>query len=195
MVEFPLTFAEFLDAKREEPYYFGLGFIKVRLDHIRSMNFYDPELGAELPEEEVHDHRYDFTSQILGGSLTNQMWDVTPLPLASAAPDADGELWWVSCRPGQQDVLYCEAGSTPMNTISMTRGSWYTMKNYQFHAVRPGPDGCITGLRRTSPILHENARVLRPIGGAKVCPYARRIDSAELYTRIEKLYGTLRPDG
>ena len=53
-------------------YYFGLGFIQLKLDEVRRLHFY----SARLPPitEDVHNHRYGFLSRVLAGRLTNRVY-------------------------------------------------------------------------------------------------------------------------
>src|SRR5579863_7289598 len=56
-----------------EPYWFGLGFIQLKLNDTARMHFWLPEIPH--PErEEIHNHRYDFSSIVLAGHLLHEVW-------------------------------------------------------------------------------------------------------------------------
>jgi hypothetical protein len=184
MAHLMYDYASFLASpKKSDPYYFGLGFIKCRLSDKHSMNFYDLELGATLPPEEVHDHRYDFVSTIVAGHLNTWVYE--------RVPGDDHEVWSVSCTEGETDELMEKCSLR--NTLYFMLGlSAYFLDKDAFHRVAPGPLGCITSVER-SGVVKPRARVIRRVGAPKVCPYAQKIDTKECYERIEKLYATLCP--
>ena len=70
---------EYLKENATNIYYFGLGFIQVKIgDNIR-YNFYHPELTpCFVRGEEVHSHHYDLESTILKGVLVESTYEVRP---------------------------------------------------------------------------------------------------------------------
>lgn len=192
MSNFPLSFGE-LKALNPKPFYFGLGFIKVRLDKHRSMNFYDPQLTATVGPEEVHDHRYDFTSTIIAGYLVNEIYaaDIW-FPSGIGAPNPAGHshaAWDATCMEGEEERIIGYGTPEKTNTFMLTAGSIYTMHRDQFHSVA-SQGGCITGIYRKE-IVKSFARVLRPVGEPAMCPYANKMPEDELMLRIERLMETL----
>jgi hypothetical protein len=61
-----------------EPHWFGLGFVQLKLDEHRRIHFWHPDHSSDTPEEEVHNHRYDFNSRIMAGIIVHEVWDFTP---------------------------------------------------------------------------------------------------------------------
>ena len=70
---------EYLKENATNIYYFGLGFIQVKIgDNIR-YNFYHPELTpCFVKNESVHTHAYDFKSEILKGCLYERLYAIEP---------------------------------------------------------------------------------------------------------------------
>lgn len=59
-------------------HYFGLGFVQLKLRDGRRMHFYTESLPAIVGDDDVHNHRYDFTSQVLSGYLVQHIYRVVP---------------------------------------------------------------------------------------------------------------------
>jgi hypothetical protein len=184
-LSFPETYVGFADLEIE-PFYFGLGFIKARLDQNRSMNFYDPELEAIVGPEEVHDHRYDFMSRIMAGALINEIYSAFIQPVAYTHTHA---VWDATCIEGEKELIKGYATPILQNTMVLSAGSVYSMGMNQFHSVQ-SVTGAITCLVR-QVVTKRTARVLRPIGEPPLCPYAKKFPKYELMKRIEKLYAKL----
>lgn len=179
------NYDSFLAAEKiGEPYYFGLGFIKCRISKDESMNFYVSSLAATVGEEEVHDHRYDFVSTIVAGTLTNEVFHCPKLTVSAY------EVWGATCVEGEEETKLFDTTPTYVGTFTMNAGSRYEIQRDTFHRVSPGKDGAVTYLKR-GPIDKQLARVVRPKGAAKTCPYAKKYESRELYEMIERLYANL----
>jgi len=70
---------EYLKENNTGIYYFGLGFIQVKMGDDVRYNFYHPELTPKFVEgEEIHTHPYDFKSEILKGCLEEDLFDIVP---------------------------------------------------------------------------------------------------------------------
>jgi len=194
----PQTFEEFLDHQhREEPFYFGLGFIKFRFTDMplgwgAAMHFYDPELGATLPPEEVHSHRQNFSSEIIGGSLGNEVYQVTTRMFEMESEPEGLGVYETMCAPGKpdEDVLVHQVNEPLLlSSTRMTKGSTYWMNRDAFHRVLPGPEGCITALLKMGD--KSAAKVVRDVKSPPYCPYSKVIPKDELLGRIERLYKEL----
>src|SRR5271170_5939334 len=74
-------------------YYFGLGFIQLKINEWERLHFY----SAKLPPitEDIHNHRYGFLSRILKGKLGNHVFDISDV----ANPDGKHLLVNESCNP------------------------------------------------------------------------------------------------
>lgn len=189
----PFRDPEFLRSLGVDPHYFGLGFIQLKIDETTRMHFWHPDLDGSDFEEEVHDHRYDFTSTVLVGELTNEVYQFVP----DVSHRAKHEMAFVSCEPGHDGTN----NSPPMGatghlihggTYTMVAGSRYTFLNHVFHRVRA--QRAVTLLER-SPKISQYARVVRHKGAAVHCPFATPIAVPRLWEMIDDLLLSEAPGG
>lgn len=169
-----------LDALRATgavPHWFGLGFVQLKLDEDRRLHFWHPSAGQITPEEELHDHRYDFTSRVLAGEMIHEVWDWHP--------DADGdhEMLEVSCKPGvaANPEPVGRGWVTMSGRHAMRQGESYSFKAGLFH--RGSAHRAITFLTR-GPVVSDMARVIHPIGMPSVCPFSAPRTEAECWDMI-----------
>lgn len=173
MIEMPLT-VDWLRASATKAHFFGLGFIQVKLDDRTRLHFYHRAIPAFV--EEPHDHRYDFISTVVRGSLTNQIWKLTP--------GDDHEVSYETCRPGEASppVLQQRTGLTLLGSFDVREGSGYHMNAETFHTVHPTLSGgpVITFVERELP-FKDLARSVRKVGAPAVCPFSRPMPDDELW--------------
>lgn len=168
---------DWLKANHRMIHYFGLGFIQVKIDDTERLHFYTTELPPIVPEEDVHNHRYDFTSFILKGEFKQELFLVTvgdshTLEDESCKKDAPTDTTRVPC------------GLTRFSSHIYNAGSSYFIDHNTFHRVKSL--NCITLLRR-EPIKKDFAQVVRPKGAAKVCPFSQTIEEARLWEIVESM--------
>lgn len=171
---------DWLRASGETPHWFGLGFIQLKLNADCRLHFWHPELTADTPEEELHDHRYTFHSRILVGKIVHEEW------FLEKDENGDHEQVLVSCKPG------VEADPTPVargrlvrgSTYTLCAGSEYTFTETGFHRIRA--DRAVTYLER-GPVTKEFANVIRPLGAPSVCPFSRTVPQDRLWECIADL--------
>lgn len=163
-------------------HYFGLGFIQLKLDHVNRLHFYTSELPPIVDEEDIHNHRYDFTSKILGGSITNYLFAETI-----------GDTHWKedeSCKEGVASGTPrrdCGVIMTSMHTY--VAGSEYFIDHNTFHRV--ASKDCITWVIR-SDYKKDYAQVIRPVRSSKVCPFSQKIAEDKLWEIIEHQINQLK---
>lgn len=156
-------------------YYFGLGFIQLKMDETWRLHFYN----AKLPgiTEDVHNHRYDFKSRILAGEITNYRYSVL-----------DGEshiIENVSCDEAKKAPSLGKLCRLDLETAYRYReGSFYHMKDTAFHRVQS--DYCVTLIERT-PRMKEFAQVITPVGQPTVCPFSKKVDDETMWGIIEDM--------
>lgn len=150
-------------------YYFGLGFIQLKIDETWRLHFYSKELPAIT--EDVHNHRYDFQSTILAGSITNHSYQVN---------EGDSHIMVnESCNPEIEAPALDKPCSMLLNhSKTMVVGWSYYMQHDEFHRVEA--DDCITLLRR-SDYKKEFAQIILPVGKAPVCPFSQKIPKSKLW--------------
>jgi hypothetical protein len=162
------------------PKWFGLGFIQIKLNDTQRMHFWHPSLSADTPEEDLHDHRYFFTSHVVAGETIHDEW------FFRKDESGDHEMVAVNCKPGsageEQHLGFgrVEAGGS----YTMVAGSKYTFPPTGYHRIRA--ERCVTFLER-GPVLTELATVIRPLGTPAVCPFERQIPEPQLWDCIADL--------
>jgi hypothetical protein len=171
---------EMLKKSGGKPHYFGLGFIQLKFNETYRMHFWHPALSATVGEEELHDHRYDFTSYVLHGKTTHEIFAFDP------HPDGDHGLFEVSCKPGdptnpiQKNKGFVKAAGS----YTMVKGSHYTFPHDQFHVIEAKE--CITLVERRE-IVKDMATIVKPLAAGHVCPFATKIAESVLWDYIAEL--------
>lgn len=163
-----------------EPAWFGLGFIQLKLNDTHRMHFWHPSLSPDVPDEEIHDHRYNFSSTVLLGRMHHETW--------AFESDLFGayELCEVSCDPANPapDTRRISGTARLTGEYSMPVGSRYNFKINEFHKTRT--NHCITLLTREAP-EKEFARVVRKKGDPEICPFSNPKEVSELWDIIADL--------
>jgi hypothetical protein len=185
---FDMLDIDVLRATGAVPHWFGLGFVQLKLDDERRIHFWHPSHGAITPEDELHDHRYDFVSHVLAGKILHEVW-------TWKADDAgDHEMVEVSCKPGSSTLPV----SVGMGAIKMAArhifeaGNQYAFSADGFH--RGGaPEGAITFLTR-GHVIKDVARVIRPVGHPSVCPFSAPKTEAECWDIIAQMVSSVPHD-
>lgn len=167
-----------LQRRCEKIHYFGLGFIQLKLNFHERIHFYTTELPRITPWEEVHNHRYNFHSQILSGRLTQQFFKI----VAGNDHIAEEE----SCQEGvasSSEGRICSLERT--SALTLPAGSSYWIDHETLHRVE-APEECITFLTR-SEYLKEKALVVRHVREEKVCPFSQKVPEARLWAIVERM--------
>lgn len=170
---------DFLRASGAQPHFF-LDFIQLKIDDRFRMHFWHEDLPAFGAEEELHDHRYNFTSRVMVGETTHEEWYFTP------ANDGDMEIIEKSCKPGSEiPPRQVAVGKVARGgTYTMARGSVYHFPHDRFHRIRTRR--CVTLLERDI-VIKDVARIIKPVGAADICPFERKIGTDVLWGYIEEL--------
>lgn len=169
-----------LKTKATKIHFFGLGFIQVKLNDNERYHFYNPELNAFVPPEEIHDHRYDFTSSIVKGNLSQEVYTF------STKEKSDHILRYVSCDPDykaptERQYVVPEL----LSTIHSNRGSQYKLSDKAMHKVLPVASSTITYLQRSAKVK-PFARVISS-ASEEVCPFSKDLPESELWEWVKKI--------
>lgn len=160
-------------------HYFGLGFIQVKITKSTRMHFYTSELERIVDEEEVHDHRYEFRSDILKGMLFQNLYRW------GYYKDATHSLEKVSCKPDEPAPSDSQGGRlTLLSSSRMSAGSNYTISHDTFHQV--WSLRAITFLH-IGPVVKQFANVARKIGNPTVCPFSRKVPEERLWEVVRSM--------
>lgn len=165
-----------------KPQYFGLGFIQLKVNALERYHFYHPDLLPVVNiEEEVHNHRYDFESEIILGSLTNKIYHFE---------QSENGLYLLeneSCSEIKltEDQKNKKIGNIELfSTIVYEKGNKYFMDYRTYHTVNTKK--CVTKLTR-SKYLQETAQVIRPIDSLTICPFSLKLDESVCWDIIKKV--------
>ncbi len=157
-----------------EPEYFGLGFIQLKATNEMRYHFWHPDISPIVSEEEIHDHRYFFASEIIVGELNQSLY----VPVEGT----DYDLYQVSCDPNNKmDNFLKTVNMQLISTQKFVVGSTYSIETGTYHTVHATK--AATRLIRL-PIVQEYAHVARKPNSNAVCPFSKKIDHETLWKMI-----------
>lgn len=166
---------DYLRDNNTRMYYFGLGFIQVVLNQEERIHFYSTKLPVF--NEEIHNHRYNFTSEILKGRFIDFRYQLTKGDshlLSNESCNKDNPL---------ETNISVPVGIKELSEMEYRVGDKYDIFFNEFHAVDTIGD-TITYLKR-SEIITDYAQVLYPKGGIKLCPFETKFSNETLWEIIE----------
>jgi hypothetical protein len=161
------------------PHWFGLGFIQLKLTPDTRIHFWLPWLKGK-EREEIHNHRYNFISRVLAGSLHKEIYRVSPDDFG------DYDLFTTTCAPGKEGevVSYVPVSCYQIAEFDLVAPSTYFFAHDQFHTTE-GTDFAITYLER-EPKVKSDAMVVKVKGAPTTCPFASPLPVDELWEHIER---------
>lgn len=175
----PNSFFDRLREQHVKPYYFGLGFIQCKINAYERVHFYDPRVPSIMPYEEIHDHRYDFRSHVLFGSLRNDRYRV------ENDPNGEWECSLESCAPGVPSKNDCTRVNISLIQTEMWQSTSYFMQYNDFHRVQA--HRAITYLQR-SDYKQPFAHVVRQRGHGKICPFSASLNESDCWDIIADIF-------
>ena len=155
-----------------EPYCFGLGFIQLKLSPTTRIHFWHENI-PHVEREEIHNHRYNFTSHVLAGKLAFSLYDVAGY--ANIRGDVpEWERFDTKCEPGKPNETM--PVTTPvhvrhMGDYRLTAGSIYKLPHTAFHTTEE-TEFAITFLERDLSFVKAYASVVKKHGTVSACPFA-----------------------
>lgn len=164
-----------LKENHQRLYYFGLGFIQLKINEKYRLHFYTDKLDSNT--DSIHNHRYDFSSKILKGSFNNKTFKII---------EGDTHLMEnESCNEeieAPKNRKECSIELESDKTYS--KGDSYFMPFKKMHRVES--KYAITLLDR-SDYKQEYAQVIEEKGKQSNCPFALKIDKDKLWNIIEEM--------
>ena len=119
---------QWLQDNCERIYYFGLGFIQVKIDDYTRYNFYHPELvPCFVNNESVHTHSYDYKSYILKGELVEKLYAINP------TINSNRYFCKIDCCGGHEKLF--KARTIVSNEFIHKEGSNYCRFSDELHKV------------------------------------------------------------
>lgn len=167
---------DFLKKNHDMIHFFGLGFVQLKIDQNLRMHFYHPELKPIVPDEEIHNHRYDFISTILAGELTQELFYVQ-------AGQSDFYMINDNCQENK-DITSVQTSViiTPGAVQTFKKNESYTSLTTEFHRVFT--DYAITRLYR-SRIMYEEASIIKNKNSQPVCPFSKKLSQKECWDVVD----------
>jgi hypothetical protein len=169
---------DYLKKNYSHIHYFGLGFIQIKLTKSTRVHFYTDLLPPIIDKEEIHNHRYDFTSTILSGTLTQETFTI----IEGNTHTKQNE----SCKEGEimKNTTAVECSAYLSSAQNFSESSNYFINHNTFHRVYS--KNAITFLER-SEYKKEFAEVLRPKDIFPTCPFSKKIAEKELWEIVKKM--------
>lgn len=162
-------------------YNFGLGFVQIVLNDIERVHFYSSDKSLQT-NEEIHNHRYNFTSQIIKGSFTNNLYDL------NFSHDICTHIMTnESCNKDKPitNVINIPVNPILVSSIAYSPGESYNIGFNQFHTV-DWSDNTITYLKRSS-IINDFAQVVIDKDIIPVCPFENKLNEKEIWEIVESI--------
>lgn len=177
-----------IDALRQSgarPHYFGLGFIQLKLSRAHRLHFWVPEWPV-IPGafDELHNHRYDFHSSVLKGSLAQKVYSIGPIK--TSGDHEDWEVIQVGCSSKEESEPQVIGYTMPHLVLEhrICAGQDYFLSQRAFHVANPCDDTTIT-LVKPGEVQEPMALVVRPQGNGFTCPFSLGYTEEECWKRIE----------
>lgn len=151
-----------------EPFWFGLGFIQLKLSDRDRMHFWTPSIPRKQ-REEIHNHRYEFKSIVLAGKLKFQTFTASTNSMGAY------EVFETNCTQEGTTLtkLIKPVDIRSTGYYEINTGSKYTFPHHHFHTTEETVFA-ITYLRRGEKV-REFADVIKTRGAGTDCPFAEKI--------------------
>lgn len=164
-------------------HYFGLGFIQIDVQDGTRFHFYTDSFPVTPAADEAHDHRYNFKSTILQGTLTQTLYvEREGEPTHTIATTACDGSEPTQARP--MNLGFFASGI-------FREGEYYYLQCDWLHTVS-APRGTITMVER-GPRTKELASVVYKGTQKPVCPFSIKVGEADLWAEVESILNEFRP--
>lgn len=141
------------------------------------MHFWHEDIEIDT-EEELHDHRYDFKSTPIRGSITNELF--------SFLPDTSGEYYnhAVSCsKLIHLDEEPVRGSITKLGSFLTNKGASYTITSNVFHRATTTKNA-VTLLERAE-VIHEYAHVVTTTPTNPPCLFTTPYSQSQMWEMME----------
>ncbi len=168
------------------PKWFGLGFIQLKLSETHRMHFWHPDLKPydDNFENEFHDHRYPFESNVLVGEITNEIATAAHSMIAT-----DTVMKQVCCSGGGSEFI-SHIHIQQLCRFATSAGHSYSVHENTFH--RTFAERCVT-LQIRGDTVKDKARVLS--SKQSLNPFDDTMDENILWECIADLLPTIQNPG
>lgn len=169
---------DFIKSNYQKIHYFGLGFIQVKFNEFYRAHYYTNKFPKTTQIDEIHNHRYDFFSEILKGKLKQKLYHIQY--------DEDGDFFETqeTCTADKINFPKNKCDAMLIAEEEFTKGNHYYLKHNDFHTVEA--NNTITLLRRF-PKVKEYANVVYHKEKQLTCPFSHKISNDELFETIKEI--------
>ncbi len=197
---------DYLKENCQKIHFFGLGFVQLKINQHMRLHFYTTKYSSIVADTEFHNHRYNFCSKLLYGSLSIEVADFMEQydeSLDTFGPDVKCQNELLrglkptvikvkeSCNKDIKVDQEPKYGFLPWPTKKrLVAGNTYYCTHDRFHKVSTDED-TITLLLR-SDYKKESAEVIKPIGSISVCPFSKELPEAELWEIVEEMWSKVK---
>jgi hypothetical protein len=181
----PLPLIDELKKNCTKIHFFGLGFIQVKLDERQRWHFYTKKLKSFV--DDPHNHRYDFMSTVLYGSLSQTIWDAKPAGVGTSY-EPTHIMYDVTCKEGEKEQMFGGFKVAPITSMTFAKDSYYHLPRDTYHTIAASGDA-ITMIFLGDK-LKEKASVLRLIDKEAVCPFSQPQKESELWDIVGDMIKT-----
>lgn len=170
----------FLKANAKKIHFFGLGFIQIKIDDFHRVHVYTDKFPSTTMEEEIHNHRYQFNSAILKGTLTQKIYSVRD--------DRDGHYLLTKevCNPEiekkEHHATSCDVTLTQVHHFAA--GTVYWTAANTFHQVES--KNAVTFITRGGYEKSE-ADVVYHHSKTTTCPFSIKVSEEKLWEIVEEV--------
>lgn len=167
---------DWLKNNNERLYYFGLGFIQLKINDKYRLHFYTDKLDSNT--DSIHNHRYNFESKILKGSFKNKIYNVDYWGNTHVKVNE-------SCNEEIQVPKNKEACTLKLvSDITYYKNDEYYMHYESFHRVES--NYAITLLKR-SDYKQDYAQIIYEKNKEPNCPFSVKLNEEYLWNIIEEM--------
>lgn len=174
---------DWLIANYKKIHWFGLGFIQLKIDDKQRIHFYTDKLPRTTTEEEIHNHRYNFTSTIVRGTLKQNIYEVNVYDGFT-----ESNTHWLTeetCKENDKrgfPTYPCDI-KLALSEKYKTGQSYY-IHHDTFHQV--SSNDAITLVKR-GEYQKEFANIIFPVGMKPLCPFSVKRSENELWEIVRSL--------
>lgn len=166
---------DYLKSLNADPEWFGLGFIQLKISPTKRIHFWHPELKGNV--EHPHNHRYNFTSKILRGSIKQTIYRPS-----DNQSHGDHHIFEVNCQEDSKTKLVKRVSIKKVFSTTMIAGQEYSLDMDEYHTIESSD--AVTLLSRPNHHQKEMAQVLQPCDERMACPFEKKISTYELWKYI-----------
>lgn len=165
-------------------HYFGLGFIQLKLNDNERLHFYTEKLIKTVNEEEIHDHRYNFVSTILKGTLAQQIYNIRYQGWGNNV-DYEYYITQETCSEHNKiDFPKTNCNILEVYNKTYVKNDSYYLDHNTFHKV--SSNDAITYVSRLN-ITKDYANVVYRKGQIITCPFSVKRPDDELFDIIAEM--------